>query len=154
MRKYREVVFIQDDTDSIIDKLYNVEGVIAHGATSESIAEAVEYLKQWDYSEGEVSDTLQAGSHDDVFEHDGYIMTANPGLGYVGLVAIVDASMSTNEALALYDDFLNETSEVINVCGYLFEPARALRELDPIGYRCGFHDWADSEGIDTDELSD
>lgn len=59
-----------------------------------------------------------------------------------------------SEALALYDEFLNDTLDMVNVCGYLHEPARALRELDPIAYRCGFLDWTDSEGIDTDKLVD
>lgn len=34
------------------------------------------------------------------------------------------------------------------------DTARALDQLDPIAYKCGWIDWCDSEGIDTDELED
>ena len=49
---------------------------------------------------------------------------------------------------------LNETHEWPSVAGILFAPSGILRECDPIAYRVGFHDWADAEGIDTDELED
>lgn len=55
-----------------------------------------------------------------------------------------------SEAIAAYDEALDEThGEFMGMSA-----ARILRECDPIAYRVGFHDWADSEGIDTDDLED
>ena len=44
-----------------------------------------------------------------------------------------------------YDDMLDECYGTATVAGMEFDTARALKELDPIAYRCGFHDWIDSE---------
>lgn len=55
-----------------------------------------------------------------------------------------------SEAIDAYDDMLDLTVDgVFGLC-----PSRILRECDPIAYRCGFADWADAEGIDTDNLED
>lgn len=43
-----------------------------------------------------------------------------------------------------YDDWLNDSYPLVNVCGYEFEPARALKELDEVAYRSGFNDYIDS----------
>ena len=59
-----------------------------------------------------------------------------------------------SEAIEAYDDLLDNTNEEAFVWGYTYSPSRVLRELDPIAYRCVFADWADAEGIDTDELED
>lgn len=57
-------------------------------------------------------------------------------------------------AYAAYDDAIESAyGDTVNVAGYEYGTARALRVLDPIAYRTGFNDWADSEGIDTDELT-
>ena len=50
----------------------------------------------------------------------------------------------------MYDEFLDECYPTVNVCGYDFDPSRALKELDPTAYRCGFLDWCDQEGYDLD----
>lgn len=55
-----------------------------------------------------------------------------------------------SEAIELYNDMLDEAyGEFMNL-----PASRILRETDPIAYRVGFADWADSEGIDTDDLED
>ena len=55
-----------------------------------------------------------------------------------------------SEAIEAYDDMLDEVhGEFMGMSA-----ARILRECDPIAYRCGFADWADAEGIDTDDLED
>lgn len=56
-----------------------------------------------------------------------------------------------SEAIAAYDEMLVEAypNQIMNLSA-----ARILREVDPIAYRVGFHDWADAEGIDTDDLED
>lgn len=53
----------------------------------------------------------------------------------------LDKTISELEALELYEDMLNECYPMVSVCGYEYEPARALKELDPIAYRVGFSDY-------------
>ena len=50
----------------------------------------------------------------------------------------------------MYNEFLDDCYPTVNVCGYDFNPSRALKELDPTAYRCGFLDWCDQEGYDID----
>lgn len=59
-----------------------------------------------------------------------------------------------SEAIAAYDEFLNEVHEWARVGWTDFAPADILKALDPIAYRVGFRDWADADGIDTDNLED
>lgn len=75
--RYENVVFAQsDDADEPLEIL-----------SEKGEEEAIEYLAQWHYpGEHETNDELQAGSSDTVFESDdGYILTYNNGLGYIGL---------------------------------------------------------------------
>jgi len=59
-----------------------------------------------------------------------------------------------SEAIAAYDEMLNEANGSFEI-GYLsFDASRVLRKVDPIAYRVGFFDWADAEGIETDDLED
>lgn len=59
-----------------------------------------------------------------------------------------------SEAIAAYDEMLNEANGSFEI-GYLsFDASRVLRKVDPIAYRVGFFDWADAEDIDTDDLED
>lgn len=62
------------------------------------------------------------------------------------------AITTTTEAYEAYDEAL-DAEGTVTIAGYEYEVARALREVDPVAYRCGFNDWADAEGIDTDELT-
>jgi hypothetical protein len=41
----------------------------------------------------------------------------------------------------MYDELLNDIYEEVDICGYKYEPARTLRNVDPTAYRCGFVDW-------------
>lgn len=50
-----------------------------------------------------------------------------------------------DEALEAFDNTLNACYDVIKVCGYEYDPSRALKELDPIAYREEFNNWLDSE---------
>lgn len=59
-----------------------------------------------------------------------------------------------SETVAAYNDMLNECYPELNIAGLTYDTARALDQLDPIAYKCGWLDWCDSEGIDTDELED
>lgn len=58
-----------------------------------------------------------------------------------------------SELLEQYDDFLDESGE-FTVGGCTFRPSYILKELDPIAYRCGYLDYADSMGIDIDDLEE
>lgn len=58
-----------------------------------------------------------------------------------------------SESVAAYDDMLNEGGPV-SIAGMDFDPAHALEELDPIAYKCGWLDYMDALGIDTDDLED
>lgn len=44
----------------------------------------------------------------------------------------------------IYNDMLDECYGMVNVCGYEYYPSVALERLDPIAYRCGYSDFADS----------
>lgn len=59
-----------------------------------------------------------------------------------------------SDTVAAYDDMLNDCYGTVNIAGCEFDTAYALNELDPIAYKCGWIDWCDAEGIDTDELED
>lgn len=50
-----------------------------------------------------------------------------------------------------YDDYLDECYGEIDICGITCMASNALKSVDPIAYRCGFYDYADSidpESID------
>lgn len=92
---YQSIVFIQgDEADEPLDILFNREADHSFpyylGATAESIDAAFAYLKQWDYGEPtEETDTPASGSCDDVWEQDGYRMSASLSYGYIGLERVI-----------------------------------------------------------------
>ena len=59
-----------------------------------------------------------------------------------------------SETVAAYNEFLNEAYDWPRIAGITFEPSTTLERIDPIAYKCGWLDWCDAEGIDTDELDD
>lgn len=58
-----------------------------------------------------------------------------------------------SEAIAAYDNYLDEVYD-LGAIGFSYDASRVLKAVDPIAYRVGFFDWADAEGIDTDDLED
>jgi len=93
MPKFANIVFMQDGSaDEVLRDLCRVDGwVVARGATDETIAAAIEYLKNWDYGDNdEIRDEIGAGTRDEVVERDGYVLTWNLGLGYVGLMRRIE----------------------------------------------------------------
>ena len=54
-----------------------------------------------------------------------------------------------------FDELLDE-SGTVEAGGYSFYPSRILKELDPVAYRCGLNDYADSvfDVEDSDEYKD
>ena len=56
-----------------------------------------------------------------------------------------------HEAEALYNELIDECNPIIKIFGGEYLPSRALKELDPIAYNCGFTDWLGAENLTTDE---
>ena len=56
------------------------------------------------------------------------------------------------EAEEAYDDMLDEVSGPVRIGSLEYSASHVLREVDPIAYRVGLHDFIDSEGIDSDDL--
>lgn len=52
-----------------------------------------------------------------------------------------DKTITEYDAKQMYEDMLNECYPMAEICGYQYEPARALRLLDPIAYNVGFSDY-------------
>ena len=91
---YEEIVFIQgDEARALVDALFDVEGVVAHGATQQSITAAVEILAQYDGDDNvlyDVEKTPVPWSHDDKTWVEGqYILSAHLGLGHISLAKII-----------------------------------------------------------------
>jgi hypothetical protein len=42
-----------------------------------------------------------------------------------------------------FSDMLNETHERVSICGYDYDPARALKEIDPVAFRQELLNWLD-----------
>lgn len=62
---------------------------------------------------------------------------------------IYDTSLADSDA---YDEWLDECYGDVDICGYKYSASRALEEVDPVAYRCGFSDYLDSLDIeDSDE---
>jgi hypothetical protein len=62
-----------------------------------------------------------------------------------------------NDLLNQYDDMLDDCHPLIEICGHKYEPSTVLKRTDPICYKIGFQDWADSmlaEGLITQEQLD
>ena len=59
--------------------------------------------------------------------------------------------MKASDYLEWYNESLNDEGDVV-VCGLAFLPSDVLKEMDPTAYRCGFSDYLDFLGVDSDEL--
>ena len=72
-----DVVFIQDTSEEDFD------------FDNSSYEDIVEYLSNWDYGDetdsAHTTDGAQWGTYDDLFEHNGYVLSFNLALGYYGL---------------------------------------------------------------------
>lgn len=82
MRTYTLIVFLQgEDADEPLAIL-----------DSQGESAAIDYLAQWDYGDaGEDFDEPSSGTDDDVHEtDDGYRLSYNTRLGYIGLERIND----------------------------------------------------------------
>lgn len=50
----------------------------------------------------------------------------------------------------MFEDMLNDCYEMVSICGYDYDQGRALRQLDPIAFRCGLLDYIDNQCSDDD----
>ena len=56
-------------------------------------------------------------------------------------MATADLRTEERYTEADYDDMLNESYGEVSICGLKYQASYALREVDPVAYRCGFADF-------------
>jgi hypothetical protein len=54
-------------------------------------------------------------------------------------------AISGYELRERYEDMLNDCYPPVSICGYEYDAGRALKEIDPIAFDCGFSDYISSE---------
>ena len=114
--KYEDVVFLQGD-----DAFQPLEILDSKGADA-----ALEYLKQWHYpGEHQGSQELGHGSGDKTYEKDGYIMSWNSRLGYIGLqydLSKLSEEAEPNAEKGILDKPLGDNNTEQNELGDAIEP--------------------------------
>ena len=45
----------------------------------------------------------------------------------------------------MYEEMLNDGYETVDICGHKYDAGHALRNLDPIAFRCGCSDWVNED---------
>ncbi len=53
--------------------------------------------------------------------------------------------LSDRELEEQYSNMLDDCYPEVEICGYTYEPSRALKDIDPIAYDCGFADYISSQ---------
>jgi hypothetical protein len=84
------VIYLDGSEGSdLADILFNVEGVIVHGITLESAGKAFDSLIEWVTPGMDREDTAGLGGTDRwVLLDDRWLVSGNPGLGYVALTEV------------------------------------------------------------------
>lgn len=59
--------------------------------------------------------------------------------------------MKEQQAIKLFNEFLDDIYDQISVCGYEYSPSDLLESVDPIAYREEFLNWCDAENIEVDD---
>lgn len=59
--------------------------------------------------------------------------------------------INKNEALAAFDEMLDESYPSFKIGQLEYFPSQILKECDPIAYRCEFNDWLDAEQLEIGE---
>lgn len=54
-------------------------------------------------------------------------------------------TLSTRVLEELYCQFLDDCYGTVRIAGYEYQTSRALAEVDPTAFRCGFADWLDAQ---------
>ena len=61
--------------------------------------------------------------------------------------------VTAQDLVEFYDQMLDETHDgLVTICGYVYVPSYALKNLDPIAYNTGLDDFADSLMRDGSEV--
>lgn len=68
-----------------------------------------------------------------------------------GIISEPTEKISETDALARYDENLDEIYTPYNIGVLEFAPSRVLKDLDPTAYRTGFNDWLDSEDLELED---
>ena len=53
--------------------------------------------------------------------------------------------MSEYDLKEMYDEMLDDVYGEVSIGGLTYLTSRAMQEVDPTAYRCGFSDWLDSQ---------
>ena len=56
----------------------------------------------------------------------------------------IGRTITEHEAHEMYDEMLDDCHEDVKICGMTYATSRALKDVDPIAYRCGFSDYTAS----------
>lgn len=74
---------------------------------------------------------------------------------YTGYVWVHNGEAVTESELdRLYEDMLDDIYGAVNIGGYEYETSDALKQVDPIAYRCGRNDYVDSLVREGDMIMD
>jgi hypothetical protein len=63
-----------------------------------------------------------------------------------------EGNIPQRELEEMYDEFLDEISEPVDIFGVRFDVSRILKELDPIMYRVGMDEYFDNFFEDAQEV--
>ena len=53
----------------------------------------------------------------------------------------IGRTITEHEAHEMYDEMLDDCHDDVKICGMTYATSRALKDVDPIAYRCGFSDY-------------
>ena len=56
----------------------------------------------------------------------------------------IGRTITEHEAHEMYDEMLDDCHDDVKICGMTYATSRALKDVDPIAYRCGFSDYTAS----------
>lgn len=104
-----------------------------HGMVYDNLAGIATYSTEKDYRYTVVRE----------YREDRHFNTADEVANY-----IAETLCDSYEGEEAYDEMLDECNEEVNICGMTYSPSECLKRVDPIAYRCGLSDWADSERSD------
>lgn len=48
----------------------------------------------------------------------------------------------------MFIEYLDDCHDLIEVCGFTYQPSDVLRSVDPVAYQCEFANWLDAQCSD------
>lgn len=95
--------------------------------------------------EGDALEAMQAAWD----ERDSFTRSELGGVpDWADYVDVNGVLFTENELECSFEEGLGDSWGTVSVCGYEYDAGRALRELDPTAFRCGFLDWLDAQESD------